>query len=107
MNFFVAAQRIRDGRARASEGRRIENDRIVARDDSFVFGARGVRLQPVEHVDGFEGAFVRESIRRSVACRSGDGFGALIERVNMSCAGARGVQREAPEKTETEIGRAS
>ena len=59
MNLLVAAQRIRHGRAVARERRRIEDDQIKSRDDTFVRLDGGVFLEPVENIDGAERTFVR------------------------------------------------
>jgi len=100
MNFLVPAQGIRHGGAIARERGRVEDDEVEFRDE--LFGGRGFCLcfKPVENIGGFKGALVGEAVGFGVAFGGGDGIGALIEQMDVGCAGAGGVQAEAAEEAE-------
>ena len=60
----------------------------------------GVVLEPVEDVDGVEGAFLRETVRRSVTFGSFDGILALVKHMDVRRARAGRVQAESTEEAE-------
>jgi len=68
--------------------------RSKTRDDAFVRLHSGSGLQPVKHVDGLKGAGLVHLVGLGVAFRGGNGIGALIEKMDMAGAGARGVEAE-------------
>jgi hypothetical protein len=100
MDFFITAQGVVHRGAVAGEGGRIEDDEVETRDDAFVRFHGGGGLQPVEHVDGLEGAGLVHLVGFGVAFGGGDGIRALIEQVDVAGTGARGVQAEAAEEAE-------
>src|SRR5882672_4109174 len=101
MNLFVAAQRIRHGRAVARERRRVEDNEVEARDDAFVRFDGGVVLEPVENIDGVEGTFFREAVGGGVAFGGFNRILTLVEQVNVCRVCAGRVQSESAEKAET------
>src|SRR5437868_174093 len=94
MDFLIAAHGVRYGGTTAGEGRRVEDDRVEARDDSFVRFDGGMGFEPVKYIDGFERAFVREFVRGGDTGGGGDGVRALVQHVNMRGSGAGGMQTE-------------
>src|SRR5262245_36030100 len=66
MDFFVTTQGVRYRSSVAGEGGWVEDDQIPTGDEFFVGLGRCLCLEPVEDVDGLEGAFVGQPIRRSV-----------------------------------------
>jgi len=83
MNLLVAAQRVRHRRPVARERRRIEDDQVEARDDAFVRLDGGVVLEPVEYIDGVEGAPVRQPVGGGIALGRFNRIGALVEQMNV------------------------
>src|SRR5688500_9511037 len=57
VDFFVAAQGVRNARAIAGKAGRIENYYVVAWNYFFVRAYGGLGLEPVEYVGRFEGGF--------------------------------------------------
>lgn len=100
MDFFVAAQGARDGSAISGEGWRVKDDEVPAGDNLFVRLRGGLGAEPIEHVGGFEGAFVSQSIGGSVAGGSRNGIGALVEEMDLGGTSARGVEAEPAEEAE-------
>lgn len=100
VNLLVAAEGVGDRGAVASEGRWIQDDQIVARDDFFVGASGGLGFEPVEDVGGFEGALPGEAIYFGVFCGRGESFGALVETVDLGSAGFGCVQGETAQEAE-------
>src|SRR5450756_2003406 len=100
VDLLVAAQGVVYGGAVAGEGRRVEDDEVEARDDAFVRLHGGGGFQPIEDVDGLEGAGLVELVGLGVAPGGGDGIGALIKQMDVTSPGAGGVQAEAAEEAE-------
>src|ERR1700761_498946 len=101
MDLLISAQRVRHRGAVTCERRRIEDDQVKTRHHSFMRLHRRVRLEPVKDVNGFKRAAVGQAIGGGVALRGGNGIRALVEQMYMRGPGARGVQAESAEKTET------
>src|SRR5215831_13453963 len=100
VDFLVAAKGVGNGGAIAREGRRVEHDQIKSRRNFFVRLHRGLRLEPIENVHGFKGAFFRQSIICGMTLCLFNGFLALIQEMDMICSRPNGVQAETAQETE-------
>ena len=100
MNLFVTAHGVRYGGAIASEGGRIEDDQVVARNHLLVRRDGGFGFEPVEDVRLLECASIGEPVAGGNGRGSGDGVGGLVDADHAGRSRARGVQRESSEETE-------
>lgn len=100
MDLLVTAQRVFHGGTRAGEGRRIEDDHVILRQQLLVRTHGGLRFEPVEHVRFFEDAFVAHTVRLGIRRGGFDGVRALIQRVDVGGAFLRGVDGESAEEAE-------
>src|ERR1041384_518073 len=100
MDLFVAAQSIGNRGAIASEGRRVEDNEIPARNDLFVRFGSGLSFEPVENIHGFKRAFIGEAVGSRVSGRGSNGVSALVQEMNPGGTRARSVKAESTEETE-------
>src|SRR5438094_693555 len=77
------------------ERRRIKHDQIPTRNDLLVRFCERLFFKPIEHVHRFEGALRGQTIPFCIAASCGQGFRALIEKMNVCCPGAGRVEAEA------------
>src|SRR5688572_5844141 len=100
MNFFVAAESVWNGSAVSGEGRRIENDQVVARDDLFVWAGSRLGFEPIEDIRCFERTAFGDAVNLGIFRRGRDSLGTLVQSMHAGGAGFGSVEGEAANEAE-------